>query len=246
MCLNWRGAAWFALALANCLTPAHGQSVLTTFAGNDWVFPGDAKPAVNAPLGQLFGLTLDRAGNPIIVDNDNCLVARVEKNGVLTVIAGNGICGLSFVISGDGGPATAAGVFSPYSAAFDPAGNLYISNDSVIRKVSGGVISLFAGNESFKNGSTGDGGPATSALLNSGGGMISDAAGNIYIADGANNRVRRVSTNGIITNVAGNGTPGPGGEWRAGNQRQPHLSDGACIRCSRQFVHRRLREWPRS
>jgi hypothetical protein len=79
---------------------------MTTFAGNDWVFLGDGKPAVNAPLGVVFGLAIDRTGNPIIVDN--CVVSRIGSDGILSVIAGSGICGLSFAISGDGGPANLA------------------------------------------------------------------------------------------------------------------------------------------
>ncbi|HEV2690279.1 MAG TPA: hypothetical protein VGV35_17095 [Bryobacteraceae bacterium] len=201
---------WVVVSLAACCVTAQAQRVMTTFAGNDWVFPGDGKPAVNAPLGIVFGLTVDRAGNPIIVDNSNCLAARVEKDGTLTVVAGNGICGLTFAISGNGGPATAAGVFSPYSAAFDPAGNLYISSSNLIRKVSGGIISNFAGTGTA--GFSGDNGPSTSAAFSTVGGIASDSAGNIYIADGINNRVRKISTSGIITTFAGNGTPGSGPE----------------------------------
>jgi hypothetical protein len=144
------------LALIAWCVPAQAQGVLTTFAGNDWVFPGDGKPAVNAPLGVVFGLAIDRAGNPIMVDNSNCIVARIEKDGTLTVIAGTGICGLSFANSGDGGPANAAGVFSPFAVAVDPSGNFYISSANLVRKISGGIISHFAGTGT--TGFSGDGG----------------------------------------------------------------------------------------
>jgi uncharacterized protein (TIGR03437 family) len=200
------------LALAVCCAMAHAQGVMTTFAGNDWVFPGDGKPAVDAPLGVIYGLAIDRAGNPILVDNGNCIVARVEKTGLLSVLAGNGICGVASGVSGDGGPATSATVYSPFSAAFDPAGNLYVSSNFSVRKVSAGVITPFAGTGKIQFGFAGDGGPAISALLNSTGGIASDASGNIYIADGLNNRVRKISTSGAITTVAGNGTPGSGGD----------------------------------
>lgn len=200
------------LALVVGCVPARAQGVMTTFAGNDWVFPGDGKPAVNAPLGIVFGLTIDNAGNPIIVDNSNCVVSRVGSDGILSVIAGNGICGLSFAISGDGGPATAASVYSPFSVASDPAGNLYISSLFSVRKVSGGVITPFVGSENIQFGFAGDNGLATAAKIDSDGGIASDAAGNIYIADGLNNRVRKVDANGIITTVAGNGNPGSAGD----------------------------------
>lgn len=216
MRFTWSLVVSVVVALAACSIPALAQGVLTTFAGNDWVFPGDGRPAVNAPLGRVYGVTIDRVGNPILVDTDNCLVARVEKTGLLTVIAGNGFCGLTFAISGNGGPATAAGVFSPYSVAFDPAGNLFLSSSNLIRKVSGGIISNFGGTGNA--GFSGDGGPATSALISSTGGIASDAAGNIYIADGGNNRIRRISTKGIITTVVGTGNSGTGGADGDGGQ----------------------------
>ncbi|HYL74523.1 MAG TPA: hypothetical protein VEU96_09980 [Bryobacteraceae bacterium] len=221
---SWSLVVSVVVGMGACSIAALGQGVLTTFAGNDWVFPGDGKAAANAPLGRVYGLTVDRAGNPIVVDTDNCMVARVEKNGLLTVIAGNGFCGLTFAISGNGGAATAAGVYSPYSAAFDPAGNLYISSSNLIRKVSGGIISNFGGTGNA--GFFGDGGPAASALISSSGGIASDAAGNIYFADGGNNRIRRIATNGIISTVVGTGKPGNGGADGDGGQAiNANLSD---------------------
>src|SRR5690349_5958118 len=189
---------------------AQSQRVMTTFAGSDWVFSGDGKPAVSAPLGLVYGLTTDKSGKPVLVDNSNCIAARLETNATLSVIAGNGICGLSFAVTGDGGPATAAGIFSPYAAAYDPAGNLYVLSNNLIRKISNGVITHFAGTGS--SGFSGDGGPATLAMINSGGGIASDANGNIYFTDNFNNRVRKISTSGIITTFAGNGTGGSAGD----------------------------------
>src|SRR5262249_43599938 len=123
--------------------------------------------------------------------------------------AGNGTSGYS----GDGGPATSAQLNVPFGVAVDGAGNLYIADlrNSRIRKVTtDGLISTVAGNET--TGYSGDGGPATSAQLNSPNGVAVDGAGNLYIADYSNNRIRRVTTDGLISTVAGNGTRGYSGD----------------------------------
>jgi uncharacterized protein (TIGR03437 family) len=211
------GCKWLVLFLF-CRAAA-GQAVKITYAGADWVFPGDGLPALNAPLGQLFGITLDPAGNPVVVDNDNCIVAKIRPDATVSVIAGNGFCGQTFLPSGDGGPATSAGIYSPYSATYDPAGNLYVSSYFQVRKIApDGTISLFAGSSIFNFGISGDGGPANQALIYAFGGLASDTAGNIYLADSQNNRVRRIARDGTIATVAGNGVAsfsGDGGPARA-------------------------------
>ena len=124
---------------------------------------------------------------------------RKASNGVITTVAGNG----TFGFSGDNGPATSAQLI-PAWIAVDSAGNLYIDDygNNRIRKVSNGVITTVAGNgtSSF----SGDNGPATSAQLSRPYGVAVDTAGNLYIADYLNYRVRKVS-GGLITTVAGNG-----------------------------------------
>jgi sugar lactone lactonase YvrE len=112
-------------------------------------------------------------------------------------VAGNGTNGSS----GDNGPATSAQLRAG-GLAVDSAGNLYIADRYSVRKVSGGVITTVAGNGTL--GFSGDNGPATSAQFNNPGGLAVDSAGNLYIADARNNRIRKVS-NGVITTVAGNG-----------------------------------------
>src|SRR5207245_5079667 len=112
--------------------------------------------------------------------------------------------------SGDGGPATSAQLFVPGGVEVDAAGNVYIADvsNNRIRKVSAdGIISTVAGNGT--KGFSGDGGPATNAQLAPFGlhqGLAVDSAGNLYIADVANHRIRMVDTAGIISTVAGNGT----------------------------------------
>src|SRR5258708_1391392 len=121
---------------------AAGQGVMTTFAGTDWVFNGDGKPALEAPLGFVSGVAIDPSdGNPVFADYQNCIVGKIKPNGILSVIAGNGFC----LDSGDRGPATSAGLYSPQTVAFDKNGNLYIGEAFAVRKVSpDGIITTLA------------------------------------------------------------------------------------------------------
>ncbi len=112
--------------------------------------------------------------------------------------------------SGDGGAATSAQLSMPTGLAVDSAGNVYIGDGTRVRKVDSlGTISTFAGNGI--PGSSGDGGPATSAELGAVDGLSFDKLGNLYISDG-NNRIRKVDTQGVITTFAGSGTLGFGGD----------------------------------
>ena len=194
------------LALGLCAAPVYGQ-VITTVAGTDWFFPTSGLPALSAPLGWVKGAAVDAQGNVYGADFDNNIVVRISPNGMLTVVAGNGEPGFS----GDGGPATSASLSGPQGVAVDSAGNLYIADSSRIRKVSGGTITTVAGGG---NQGLGDGGPATSASLSFSKGLAVDSAGNLYIADTYNQRIRKVSA-GTITTVAGNGNAGFTGDGGA-------------------------------
>lgn len=194
-----------------CCAALHAQGVITTFAGTGWVFPGNGKPAISAPLGTINGVTVDQAGNPILVDYDDCIVARVSADGILTVLAGNGTCLNSNVVSGDGGLATNASIGPVYSAAYDSLGNLYVGAIGRIRKVTpDGIIAPFAGNG--QAGFGGDNGPALSAQVNSVSSIVVDAAGNVFFADTLNNRIRKVTPGGIISTIAGNGNAASSGD----------------------------------
>ncbi len=182
------------------VTPAGN---ITTVAGNGLPgFSGDGGPAARASLTYPSGLAADAAGNLYIADTYNYLIRKVDTAGTITTVAGNGIIGFS----GDGGPATSARLAYPSGVAVDASGNLYIADtyNYRIRKVdTAGTITTVAGNGII--GFSGDGGPAANAQLNGPVDVAADTAGNLYIADAGNNRIRKVVADGIITSVAGNG-----------------------------------------
>ena len=196
--------------------------IITTIAGNGTSgFGGDGGAANIASLSFPTGIALDAVGNIYIADWGNNRIRKVNKNGIINTFAGNGYKDSlgNGVYSGDGGAATSASLFSPTGVAVDSLGNIYIADrdNNVIRKVNtNGVISTVAGNgykDSFGNGAySGDGGAATSASLYNPTGVAVDSAGNIYIADQSNQRIRKVDTQGIISTVVGNGDYGFNGD----------------------------------
>ena len=185
------------------------EFVITTIAGADFVFRGDGEPARQAQLSQIYQVLADPQGNVLIVDRENHQIVQVSTLGILKVIAGNGIAGFS----GDGGPATRASLNFPSAVAVDAAGNLYVADagNRRVRRVSrDGVIVTVVGNGN--KGVGGDGGPATAAQLDNPSGLAIDRAGSLYVSDDGAHRVRRVSSNGIISSFAGNGTPAFSGD----------------------------------
>jgi hypothetical protein len=196
---------------ANCrvrkVTPT---GVISTVAGGGtWGFRGDGGPATSAQLDHPYGVAVDAAGNLFIADTDNNRIRKVTPAGMISTVAGNGFGGRG----GDGHPATSAELYSPSSVAVDAAGNLFIADtgNHLVRKVTpGGVINTIAGN-GFA-GFDGDGGPATSATLCLPAGVAVDTAGNLFVADDCNSRIRKVTPAGVISTVAGNGDPGFSGD----------------------------------
>jgi RHS repeat-associated protein len=188
------------------------NGIITTVAGNGKSPPdssGDGGPAVQASLVQPFGVAVDSKGNIYIADGSGSRVRKVDAGGVITTVAGIGTWGFS----GDEGPAVRAKIASPYGVAVDNSGNMYIADlgNSRIRKVdSSGVITTVAGNGQFTY--SGDGGPAVQASINQPYAVAVDGAGNVYIADRTNYRIRKVDASGIISTVAGNGSSGFSGD----------------------------------
>jgi len=186
---------------------------ITTLAGmsyNDG-FSGDGGPATSAMLSHPIGVAVDVQGNVYIADSSNHRVRKVSPAGTITTLAGSGTGAPGF--SGDGGPATSAMLYQPAGVAVDGKGNVYIAdtNNNRVRKVSAdGTITTIAG--TGKAGFSGDGGPATSAMLKVPHSAAVDRYGNVYIADYGNLRVRKVSPGGKITTIAGTGVNGFSGE----------------------------------
>jgi hypothetical protein len=187
--------------------------LLTTVAGSG--VPGSEGDSGEATAGQLAdpaAVTVDAAGNLYIADYANHRVRKVSAfhdTRRLSTLAGTGLPGYN----GEGA-ATGARLYSPEGVAVDSMGNVYVadSTNSRVRKITpGGVISTLAGNG--LSSSSGDGGPAGQASVGFPLGVAVDSAGNVYIADNLNQRIRKVTAaNGIITTMAGNGTSGPPGD----------------------------------
>jgi len=178
--------------------------VITTVVGTDWSFPPTPLPAIHAPLGNVTGVAVDNQGNVYAADGSNNIVVRIATDGMLTVVAGNGLAGYS----GDGGPATSASL-SPGAIAVDKAGDLYIADGPhfVVRRVTpDGLIATVAGNGMFSGQLSGDGGLATSAELGIPAGLALDDAGDLFIFVNIGfieaSVIRKVATDGTITTVA--------------------------------------------
>ncbi len=187
------------------------DGTITAFAGTGTCgFFGDGGPAISARICGPYFVAVDPDGNVLIDDYVNHRIRRVDRNGIISTVAGNGTPGFS----GDGGPATDASLHYPLGLTADKVGNIYFADqyNHRIRKVDRqGIITTFAGNG--YQGYSGDGGPATDAKLNVPDGVAADEAGNVYVFDTSNARVRKVDLKGTITTVAGGkyGFSGDGG-----------------------------------
>ena len=188
------------IAPAWCQVPSY---TISTIAGNGTAgYSGDGGAATGAEIDNPRGIVTDPAGNVYFCDFTNNRVRKIATNGAITTVAGTGIAGYN----GDNIQGTAAQLNQPYRVALDPTGNLYIADpgNNRIRKLApNGIITTVAGNGSANY--SGDGGLATSTALDYAEDAVVDVFGNIFIADSANNVIRKVSTSGIITTVAGNG-----------------------------------------
>src|SRR5579863_2994691 len=197
------------LGLLAFSTAVFSQGIITTVAGTDLVFPGDGKPALQAPLGKVTAVVADSQGVIYFADANGCIVGRLNSDATITVIAGNGFCDSS----GDGGPARLAGIEAPSALAIDSQGNLYIGTLFDVRKITtDGIITTVAGSSSADQDFPQQGGLATQYSLEVVTGLAVDAAGNLYISDSIGQSIRRVTPNGVLTTVAGTGERGYNGD----------------------------------
>jgi hypothetical protein len=204
----------------------NAAGIISTVAGvGKSGFSGDGGAATSAAI-TVSGVALDSSGNLYIAGAS--AVRKVTPAGIISTIAGSGVSGYAALgFSGDGGPATSAQLNQIVGVVVDRTGAVFItdSGNQRIRKVNpDGIISTVAGSSTtlspfargarasspiplryFIGGFGGDGGPGTSAELADPNGITFDSAGNLYIADTNNSRIRKLSTSGIITTVAGNG-----------------------------------------
>ncbi len=197
----------------HCIRKVGVDGIITTVAGTPGSpdYSGDGEKATDAQLDMPQGVAADITGEPslkkmfYISDTNNHCIREVNPGGIINTVAGTGFFG----DGGDGGPATSARLYNPQGLFVESSGNIYIAdtNNHRIRKVESGTIDTIAGNGSQEY--SGDGGLATSAGLKNPRGVFVDNAGNIFIADTENYRIRVVSTHDQkINTLAGTGTAG--------------------------------------
>jgi DNA-binding CsgD family transcriptional regulator/streptogramin lyase len=203
-----------------------GKGTIVTVAGTrDGGYAGDGGVATSARLNSPRALAVQSDGSIFIADTLNSRIRRVDPQGIITTVAGSGEPGFS----GDDGQAVVARLNSPAGVAvgFGFGAHLLIadSGNNRIREVSTtGVISTVAGTGDA--GYLGDGGPATSAALDSPQGIVVDAEDSLFIADTLNDRIRRVDVDGLITTVAGDGVSGFAGDGQPATEAAIHLATG--------------------
>jgi gliding motility-associated-like protein len=188
----------------------NSAGIISTFAGNGTLgFSGDGGPATAAQLYHPAWISIDNLGNFYFTDQNAEIIRKINTSGIISTLTGN----LPPGYSGDGGPLIAAQFRSISGVSFDQANNMYISDygNNVVRKVNAaGIITTVVGNGTA--GFSGDGGLAIAAQLGSPYKVIFDNAGNMYIPDEGNYRIRKVNTAGIISTIAGNGILGYTGD----------------------------------
>jgi sugar lactone lactonase YvrE len=202
---------------------APGGEVTTMVGTGQAAYSGDGGPAGAATLHWPHGVAVDPTGASLyIADAANHRVRRVDlASGIITTVAGGATAG----VGGDGGPATAAQLEDPKAVAAAPSGDLYIAdsgNERIRRVDRAGVITTVAG--TGVTGYSGDGGPATAAQFDGPRSLALDGAGNLYVADDNNHRIRRIDPAGVITTVAGTGVgafAGDGGPARSAQIDHP-------------------------
>ena len=194
-----------ALNLAGCgggnnATTSSNAGGVTTLAGSTTYGHADGT-GVAASFNYPWGVAVDGSGNVYVVDNSNHMIRKIDSAGVVTTLAGSTTSGST------DGTGIAASFYYPAGVAVDGSGNLYVADNgnNMIRKIdSAGVVTTLAG--STTSGSTDGTGPAASFLGPAG--VAVDGSGNVYVADSANNMIRKITSTGVVTTLAGSTTPG--------------------------------------
>jgi hypothetical protein len=199
------GNVYFSDSINHNVLKVNPAGIISVFAGTGVSGnTGDNGAATSAKLNDPWGVRVDRAGNVYISDSASEVVRKVDTSGIITTVVGTGSAGYT----GDNGPAIHATLHDPRGIWIDSSGNMFITDldNEVIRKVtSAGIISTVAGNGTA--GTSGNGGPATSAQLDGPYGVTEDIAGNLYIANYDGDTVQKVTkSTGKISVIAGNGT----------------------------------------
>jgi sugar lactone lactonase YvrE len=202
---------------------------ISTIAGSGTAgFSGDGGHATAARISHPSDVVVDAAGKVYFSDLNNNRI-RMVSGGAITTVAGNG----AGAYTGDGGPASAAALDNPCGLCMDASGKIYIATRYAIRifNTATGIITTCAGNGT--PGFSGDGGPATNAQFNGVNFFAMDAANNLYISDNGNHRIRKVSTSGTITTIAGSASgPGFSGDGGPATNAQLNNPAGAAVDAS--------------
>ncbi len=218
------GNIYISESASNVIRRVNKYGVITTFcgAGID-TNTGDGGPAILSNISIPTGICADISGN-VFVAVAGGKVRRIDLFGNISTFAGNGTA----VFSGDGGPATAAGLGGVTSVCVDSDGNVYIACGYRIRKVNAvGVISTIAG--TGITGYSGDGGMADTAKVGNIDQIVTDHFGNIFFTDGLTGRIRKISLSGVISTVAGNGVNGYSGDFGMATAAQLNVPHGVFV-----------------
>ncbi len=222
------GAVYFADERNSRVRRIGKHGIIETIAGGGRrrLATGDGVPATTARLKGPMGVAADAKGNIYIVERSMHRVRRVSVDGVISTLAGTGERGSG----GDFELATKSRLKFPVGVAVDAEGQVYVadaSNNRVRRVGQDGRIETIAG--TGKIGCEGDGGPARKALLSGPCGVVVDCAGNVYIGDTHNHRVRKVDRSGLISTIAGTGAAGYGGDGRRASEAVFNLPMGVAV-----------------
>jgi len=214
-----------------CGSPVYPEGIIARLAGTGAAdFTGDGGNARFATLSAPTSAVFAPDGSVLVCDQGNYRLRKIGLGGIIQTIAGTGVS----ESTGNGGPASAAGLGSVGAAVADSSGNVYVIDHPVVRRIDvGGIITVFAGGGAAN---PGDGGLATDAALMPSR-LCVDGAGNVYISEMALDRVRRVAAGtGIITTVAGTGISGYNGDGIPATTAQLNAPDGIAVTSDGLFL----------